>query len=291
MRKNVKNTLIIASLYILFANQGHAFDIDMTVDDEIRKNYNPNQLINDVGKKDSALEKNMQAEPIYTNSDSNLPDLPSIVDKIQADTQKSVKQAYTKYTGGNIKVKARTSFNVVSLADISDMQRKGANVKFKTKGNTFGKNYTIPAGTEFQGYIIDSHRPQITCNGGLVAIRIDSMIYKNQKIPIVAYVTRANDKKIFFNKIKGKRTYLKTMWKNGNWGRVIFDKMLTTSVGLSKDKTTLVLMPFPLAYGTICLGANSILSPITAFFSKGEHISIPAGSNFRIKLLDEVMIN
>ena len=69
------------------------------------------------------------------------------------------------------------------------------------------------------------------------------------------------------------------------------EKGAAVSVGLGATGSTIVLTPFPFAYGTLCLGANTILSPITAFFSKGEHITIPAGSDFRIKLLEEVMIN
>lgn len=296
MRKNVKNTLIIASLYIIFACQGHAFDIDATVDDEIRKNYNPNQLIEDVGVKKSALEKNIQSMPSKQSIDENLPSLPNItkygVSTKQSDVKDDTIMVQSKiYTGGSIKVKSGTSFNVTSANTISDWQRKGTKVKFMTKGNTFGKNYTIPSGTVFQGEIIESHQPQITCNGGLIVIKLDTMIYKGQRIPVTAYVTRANDKKIFFNNIKGKRTYLKTTWEKGNWGRNIFNKMLTVSVGLGATGPTLILTPFPFAYGTVCLGLNTITSPICAFFTKGEHISIPAGSPFRIKLLEDVMID
>ena len=118
--------------------------------------------------------------------------------------------------------------------------------------------------------IIEVHKPQITCNGGLVAIRIYSMLYKGQTVPLNAYVTRANDKKIFFNDIKGERTYLKTMWKKGNWGRVLFNKMLALTINLGSEGSTLVLAPFPFLYGSICLGANTLVSPITAFFSKGK---------------------
>ena len=296
MKKNVKNTLIIASLYIIFTCQGHAFDIDATVDDEIRKNYNPTQLIEDVGIERNVLDKKIKSEPPKSSFDEELPALPSITKQENATKKTDMKpDVYTpplaKYTGGNIRVKAGTSFNVTNSASISDWQRKGANVKFITKGNTFGKAYTIPNGTVFLGEIIDSHQPQITCNGGLIVIKVDTMIYKGQRVPVTAYVTRANDKKIFFNNIKGKRTYLKTTWKKGNWGRTFFDKMLAVTVGLGAEGSTLILTPFPLAYGTVCLGLNTITSPICAFFSKGEHISIPAGSNFRIKLVDDVMIN
>lgn len=296
MRANVKNTLIIASLYMVFTCQGHAFDIDETVDDEIRKNYNPTQLIQDVNIKDTALEKKIQATPVTKNTDEQLPALPNITKQGASTKQPDIKNntiiTTTKpYTGGNIKVKAGTSFNVTNSVSISDWQRKGTKVKFTTRSNTSGVYYNIPAGTVFQGEIIESHQPQITCNGGLVVIKVYSMIYKGQTVPVTAYVTRANDKKIFFNKIKGNRTYLQTTWKKGNWGRTIFDKMWGVTVGLGADGATLILTPFPLAYGTICLGLNTITSPICAFFSKGGHISIPAGSQFKIKFLDDVYIN
>ena len=290
MNKKAGQALIIASLYIISTQNGHAFDIDATVDDEIRKNYNSTQLIQDTGIKNSALDKTIQNDI----KGENLPELPNITKQKNHSVVHDISDSqasYTPYTGGNIKVKSGTSFDVVNLTSVSDWQRKGTKITFKTKGNTFGKNYTIPAGTIFNGEIIESHQPQITCNGGLIVIKIDSMIYKNQKIPVLAYITRANDKKIFFNNIKGKRTYLQTTWKKGNWGRTLFNKMFNVTIGLGGESSTLILTPFPLAYGTICLGANAITSPICAFFSKGEHISIPADSNFRIKLMEDVMIN
>lgn len=296
MRRIVQNTLIIALLYMVSIPSGHAFDLDETVDDEIRKNYNPSQLVNDVQTKETALDKKIESLPSIEYRDENLPKLPSIIQHGESTKFSDVKDDSinipTKpYTGGNIKVKAGTSFNVINSSSISDWQRKGTKIRFTSKGNTFGKYYTIPAGTVFLGEIIDSHQPQITCNGGLIVIKVYSMIYKGQNVPITAYVTRANDKKIFLNNIKGKRTYLKTTWKKGNWGRTIFDKMLGVTVGLGAEGSTLVLTPFPLAYGTLCLGLNTLTSPICAFFCKGEHITIPAGSNFKLKLVDEVMID
>ena len=91
--------------------------------------------------------------------------------------------------------------------------------------------------------------------------------------------------------IKGNRTYLKTMWKKGGWGRALFGRMMTLTVNLGGEGSTLLLSPFPLAYGTICLGVNTLTSPICAFFSKGGHVNIPAGSKFQIKLLDDAFID
>ncbi len=291
---NVKNTLILIFSCFFIGNAGHAFDLDETVDDEIRKNYNPTKLVDDVGIKETALEKNIKSEPLEP-----LPALPNITKQgattktsdVKSNTITPPKQNYIPYQGGNIKVRKGTSFPVVSSMAISDWQTKGTRVKFSSKSNIYKKKYTIPAGTVFQGEIIESHQPQISGNGGLVVIRVSSMLYKGQIVPIKAYITRADDKKIFLNNIKGDRTYLKTMWKKGNWGRTLFNKMMTLTVNLGGDGSTLILAPFPIAYGTLCLGLNTLTSPICAFFSKGGHVKIPAGSEFRIKLLEDTFIN
>ncbi len=298
MKKNVKYTLIAIILACLCNNLGHAFDIDETVDDQIRKNYNPNQLVDDVGVSNTALEKNLNSnEKEIKNIDPNLPSLPT-VSKSQSQNKNSdiknntivSKTPPIIYKAGNTKVKAGTSFLANSNTTIADWQRKGTSIKFTTKKNLYGKNYMIPANTIFLGEIIDSHSPQISCNGGLVSIKVNSMIYKNQTVPLNAYITRANDKKIFFNNIKGERNYLKTMWRKGNWGRTLFSRMLGITINLGGEGSTLILSPFPIAYGTICLGINAITSPITAFFSKGGNVSIPAGSEFKIKLIDDIYL-
>ena len=287
MTKNfiVKYTLIIYLLFSFLSQNCHAFDLDETVDDEIRKNYNPSKLVNDVGVK----------------QEEDLPTLPAILKK-ENQTSSSISTTVNNsapsvtiqqpvYSLGTTKVKSHTSFPVTNVTKINDWLAKGNSVTFKTTKLVNGKGFTIPQGTIFKGSIVDVHQPQITCNGGLVVVKINSMSYNGQTVPVNAYVTRANDKVIFLNNIKGDRTYLKTMWKKGNWGRTLFSKMLTLTVNLGGEGSTLLLSPFPLAYGTICLGFNALTSPICAFFSKGEHINIPAGSNFKIKLLDDAYIN
>lgn len=297
MKNSVKNTIFLSILLIFSVNIGHAFDLDETVDDEIRKNYNDTKLINDSGIKNTALNKSTKSKEVM--QDEDLPELPSITKHASSTKQPDVitsdsatpPKINIPYHGGNIRVKKGTSFLVSNSNQISDWQSKGTAVKFATKSSIKSAYYTLPAGTVFKGEVVESHQPQITCNGGLVSVRIYSMIYKNQTVPVNAYVIRANDKKIFFNDIKGARTYIKTMWKKGGWGRSIFNQMITLTVKLGSEGSTLLLSPFPAAYGVICLGFNAITSPITAFFSKGGHVSIPAGSNFKIKLLEDAYID
>ena len=274
--------IVIFTLFsiILSFEHAHAFDLDMTVDDEIRKNYNSSKLVKD------------------TNTDTleTLPELPQVLKSGNNDIKNSqVKEQInipkTTVSYGNTKIPKGTSFNVLNNSQISDWQTKGTGVKFRLKAGVTTKKYSLPAGTIFYGEIIETHQPQLTCNGGLVVIRIRSMNYKGETIPLNAYVTRANDKKIFLNDIKGERKYLKTMWKKGNWGRSIFNRMLSLTINLGGDGSTLILAPFPFLYGSICLGLNTLTSPICAFFNKGGHVNIPANSNFRIKLLSDSFID
>ena len=60
-----------------------------------------------------------------------------------------------------------TSFNVVNITKISDWQTKGAAVKFKTTALINKRGYTLPVSTVFTGEVIESHQPQVSCNGGM----------------------------------------------------------------------------------------------------------------------------
>lgn len=277
--------IVIFTLFVLFFATEHAFafDLDMTVDDDIRKNYNSSKLVKDTNTEDAETLPDLPLK--LKNESSNNINLPKQIKPVQNKAPSKI------ISEGNIKIAKGTSFNVTNVSKISDWQKAGTSVKFKTSNSINKKHFVIPANTVFNGEIIESHQPQISCNGGLVVIRIRSISYSGQTFPVNAYVTRAGGKMIFLNNIKGERTYLKTMWKKGSWGRALFNKMLTLTINLGGEGSTLLLSPFPIAYGTICLGLNAISSPVTAFFSKGKHVSVPAGSMFRIKLLEDAYID
>ena len=286
----MKKAILFYLIILLSCQSCLAFDLDMTVDDDIRKNYNSGKLQHDMHTEDTH-------ESLPT-----LPDISKYNESAKNETQQTVKEEinvpakepdYTvpKALSGNIKIRKGTVINVVNSTKVNDWLAKGNTIKFYTKEPLVKKKYTIPANTVFYGEIIETHQPQITCNGGLVVIRVKKMIYKGQTIPINAYITRANDKMIFLNNIKGNRTYLKTTYQKGNWGRTMFNKMMTMTINLGGDGSTILLSPFPFAYGTICIGLNTLTSPICAFFSKGGHVSIPTGSQFKIKLLEDTFVN
>lgn len=264
----MKKLALLLFVIFIFPISINAIDIDSSVDDEIRKNYKTDVIIDEELPE---LPKILQTTPPHTQTDT--------VEIIQ----KKVAQA-----GFHGVIKGGTKFNVVNDNTISDGLKKGAKVTFHTTNQITTKGVTIPAGTKFYAEITDSHPPQITCNGGLVELKVHSIVINNSVTLIDGYITRTNSKKIFLNNIKGKRTYLSTLWKKTGFGRNLFNKMLTLTINLGGDGTTLVLSPFPIAYGSIVLGLNTLSSPIIAFFSKGGRVNIPVGTDFVIKIREDV---
>ena len=182
-----RNSFITIFLLLISVNCSHAFDLDMTVDDDIRKNYNSSKLIKDTHTEDA---------------NESLPALPEITkynqpEPVGENVSKEVNPPVQVIKTGNIKISGGTSFNVVSSTKINDWLAKGNTVKFYTKSPIIKRKYTIPTNTVFTGEIVETHQPQITCNGGLVVIRVRSMRYNGQTIPINAYITRAMVKRVF----------------------------------------------------------------------------------------------
>ena len=253
---------------ILLSPSGFAVDLDSTVDDAIRQNYKSDALI-----------------------DETLPELPKVLQNSkntsQVDTIEHIKKQTTPASYRGV-IKSGTKFLVVNDNTISDGLKKGTKVTFHTKNQIYSKGLFIPVGTKFYAEVIDSHAPQFSCNGGLVELKVHSIVIDNSVTQVDGYITKANSKKIFLNNIKGKRTYLKTVWRKTGFGRNLFNKMLTLTVNLGGEGSTLILSPFPVAYGSIVLGLNTLSSPVLALFSKGGRVNIPVGTEFVIKLRDDV---
>ena len=141
--KNYKNSLRIVTitlfLLILCTNHAFCFDLDTTVDDEIRKNYNPTKLMNDTNTIDfeslPELPPNLSSEESRVNENSNNKS------KINSTPQYIPPQKTINI--GSVKMKKGTSFNVVNIGKISDWQTKGAKVKFKTTSRINKKGYKI----------------------------------------------------------------------------------------------------------------------------------------------------
>lgn len=285
----LKSILLFAFCLLHFANTtALALDIDPSIDDDIRRNYNPNKIIDDMGLPPlpKAINENNYKPAVYPQKPVNKPVNLKKVNNFQA----TVKKIDMSNTESYAVLKSGTKIKVKLLNYISDKSKKGTRVSFISEYPVTTTYFTIPMGTVFQGEIINSHRPQFTGNGGLIVVKINSVILNSSIKPINAKVTKVDSKMIFLNNIKGQRKYLSSVLKSMNPGKHFFAKMIRLTAELAAQGSSAVLTPFSVAAGVVALGSNIIASPVTGLFYKGGSIYIPEGTNFEIKLTQDMYI-
>lgn len=286
-------SLFVATL--LLSSHCFAFELDTSVDEEIRKNYNP-----------SALEQNLPALPktapsqsattktTVTTTNKTTP----VVPKTQPVSQPSKPQLVIKKMDNDykfdkstaIRIKKGTKFRVRSNCVISDYQREGTRVSFTSIKPVTQRYITINEGTRFNAVVEDSHLPQFTGNGGLIVLMVDGIVVNNSTKSVHAKITKANMKKVFLNNIKGKRGYIKGVSRQVDKGENFYKKTRRTSTKLANNPVGLIISPIPTIFGSVVYAVNLVGSPVFAIWAKGSRISIPAGSEFEIKLLEDVYL-
>ena len=276
-----------------------ALELDLSVDEEIRKNYNPSKL------EDEALPalpkiNGTSAGTSGTNAGSQTSTTPPKSLPAGSQTTQSQSAGFQKYpvkTGeykkkNGIKVRRGQKFTVRSQQAVSSATREGARISFALSANTPLKRsgFVIPAGTVFHGEIVETHNPQITGNGGLLVMMVDSVTYNGGTTHIDAKITKANHKKIFFDNIKGERGYIDGMVKSMKPGRTFFNTMMRWTNKLSNLGILVILTPITIVSGVVVYGVNMAGSPLFAIFSKGGKVYFPAGTEFEIKMLEEAYL-
>lgn len=274
-------TVFISLLY-LCSPAFAAFDIDTSVDDDIRKKYNTNKIEEDLLP---PLPNNLKNDvPLKSNENFSKP-------IISSPPLKEVREPLkTKTQGQHITLGKGTKFTVRSTSGISDRMSVGTKIYFKPLKQIKTRFFTLPENTRFVGVVVDSHTPQLSGNGGLLVIKVENVVINGRSQEINAKITKANYKKIFFNNIKGKRTYWKNLAKSTKPGRNFYNKMWSKTKKLANDSVTVIFSPFTLFAGVVVGGVNFIGSPVFALFSEGGSINIPANSPFELKILEEVVI-
>lgn len=279
MKKNFKMKRILAILFVLFIaiQQVLAYELDTSVDEEIKKKYDVDKLKYDVPialPKTSATHSSgsgsvPKTTPVYTTTAPNI----TIINQTEG-----------------IKISSGTKFQVRSNQMISDNQRAGTNISFTSFAPVYKKHVTIPSGTKFYGVIEESHQPQKTGNGGLIVIRLTGMSFNGKNYPIEGKITKANSKNIFFNNIKGKRQYWYGVGKQIDKGEKFYQKTRRTSAKMADNPILVILSPIPTVAGLAGYSVYTVLSPITALATTGGKLSIPSGSAFEIKLLNPAYV-
>lgn len=286
LQKSISSAIAL----LICAMPAFALDLDTSVDDEIRRTYDPSKLEQSL----PSLPKTAPSQDISPKN-TQIPQTPpkSLPVTPDAKPQIGVKKfqndfKYDKSTA--IRIKKGTKFRVKSNSVISDYLKEGARVSFTSVKPVTQRYVTITEGTRFTALVKNSHMPQFTGNGGLIVLMVDSMTFNGQTRSVHAKITKANLKKIFFNNIKGKRAYWKGVAKQIDKGENFYKKTRRTSRKLADNPVGILVSPIPTITGILVYAVNFAGSPLFAIWYKGGRISIPAGSEFEIKLLEDVYL-
>ena len=290
----VKNISTIFIIFMLLATPVFALELDTSVDDEIRRTYDPSKLEQSLPAlpktaptQQNTVSKTPQTTQAPKTAPKSLPSTP--VAKPQLGVKKLPNEyKFDKSTA--IRIKKGTKFRVKSNSVISDYLREGAKVSFTSIKPVTQRYITVPVGTKFTAVVEDSHQPQMSGNGGLVVLMVDSITVNGQTRSVHGKITKANMKKIFFNNMKGKRTYWKGVANQVDKGEIFYKKTRRTSSKLADNPVGILISPIPVLTGMVVYAVNFVGSPLFALWSKGGRISIPAGSEFEIKLLEDVYL-
>lgn len=296
----IKNSLSLAIALIFCALPAFAFDLDMSVDDEIRRTYDPSKLEQTL----PALPKILQEEtkPVQHTEYSAVtqpktPAAPKTTltaqpSKPQIGIKKFPDALYNSNLDKSlaIRIKKGTKFKVKSSAYISDTTKPGSRLTFTTLYPVTQRYITLPAGTSFKAVVVNSHPPQISGNGGLIELMVDGVVINGNLHSADGKVIKANYKKIFFNNIKGKRGYWKGVANQVDKGERFYKKTRRTSTKLADNPFGVIISPFPTIAGVVTYAVNFVGSPLFSIGSKGGHIAIPAGSVFEIKLREDAYL-
>ncbi len=308
MDKSSLKKFICSALAIFICSMpAYSLELDMSVDEEIRKNYNPSKLELDALPpipeiKNTAPKTTVPAstnnttttvpqKPV-TNPTTQPPKTVPSTDfaKNTGKVKKDLPKTSSKDDFAAIKIKKGTKFLVKSQTSVSDYSRAGAVLSFVSLEPVTKRYITIPAGTVFKGIVVESHQPQATGNGGLIVLKADKLIYKGSTYSMDARITKAGGKKIFFNNIKGKRQYWKGVGVQIDKGENFYQKSRRASKKLADNPVGVIISPIPTIAGVVVYAVNFVGSPLFSIYYKGGHISLPAGTLYEIKLNEDLYI-
>ena len=286
MIKNLSFGYRLLLFFLLFfvGMSGFALDFDVSVDDEIRKNYNPSKL---------ELESLPPLPKVNPTSDVRGANYGSVkranqLPALSKPIEKPIISAIDRTTA--LKLPYGTKFKVKSLQGLSDSTREGSRISFSSVNSVTKSYVTIPQGTVFHGVVENSHNPQISGNGGLLVLKIDSMNYNGKNVSVNAKITKVNNKKVFINNVKGKRLYWHNVAKQVDKGDKFYKKTRRVSAKLSSNPIGTIISPIPTVIGMGTYAINFVGAPVAAIFSRGGRISIPMGTVFEIKLIESAYI-
>lgn len=181
--------------------------------------------------------------------------------------------------------KKGTKLKVQLCNDVTNIEKHRSRVTLRTIEPVSTTFTTLPIGTLIKGNIARTREPQIFGNGALVELEPNKIVINDYKSsPVEAKVIKVEDKKVFFNNIKGRQTYFEGIKQAAKDGEPFFEKMHKKTVSFANRPATALLSPFPMLAGGLGYCAYAVAAPFKAVKTKGADVLLAENTELELKL-------
>lgn len=188
-----------------------------------------------------------------------------------------------------VKLEKGRTFEVKSLQAMSSKSSSGTEVKFET---IYPEKVMIskdPMKLIFIGEVIKNKPPGKGGSSAALKVQIKNVKLENITYPAIAYISKMNRKGVFFGFIGGKSNYMDNLADTANNGTI--NNIYKDPCHLTEDGcVSVVVKPVYYTAGALLQLADLLFSPVAAFFVPGNEVDIPEGTEFEIKIEDDIPI-
>ncbi len=207
-------------------------------------------------------------------------------------TVEAFKSAYKCLAGKELAAtmleKGRT-FDVKSMQSMSYETTGGAEVKFESMYPERIFTDKDPVKLVFTGEIVKNKPPRKCGSSGTLKVMIKQVKLENITYPAEAYITKMNKKGVLLGVVAGPSNYkdnLADTVSNGTIHTIYKDPCKTTA----DECVSTVTKPFYFLTGALLQTADLFIAPIVALFLPGNEVVIPEGTEFEIKLENDIPV-
>lgn len=202
-------------------------------------------------------------------------------------TVKAFKEAYKCLEGRELTaviLEKGRKFDVKSLHALSYQSVSESEIRFES---IYPERLFLnkdPVKLEFIGVIVKNKPPRKGGGSGTIKVKITGIKIENIVYPAEAYISKMNKKGILFGSVSGPSKYRDNLTNTVNAGTINNYYSMNPCDKIADECVSNAVKPFYFITGAAMQTADLILAPIVAFFSPGNEIFIPKGTEFEIKL-------
>lgn len=242
---------------------------------------------------------NSPDSPIIKPSDpeiSNKPENPESAGSLSQEPSSNYKKSKNIIAAAPLVILPAAVFKkgavlkVKSLDEVSSKDKIYRKVDFVTVAPVVTTYSTIPIGTLVSAEIQDIKEPKKLGTGAVVSLKAEKLFFDDEIRSIEGVVTKTEDKKVRFNRIKGERTYIKEMISYSQAGKDNYQKSLAKSKEYFKNPKTFLISSFPVIGGAFGALGHFAAAPFYSLKKKGEEVELAQGSYYELKLKSDLKI-